>query len=160
MDRFRETLKAAREGRSLRTGPKIGRPGLAKLTKDDGWPKEIHSQTIKNIEDGVTADPGVVTIARILDALEITLSDFFAHVDGAMPRRKARSRVAPVEDVQTLMREAADFLALPPTLRREVLAFSGSQERTGTARSGESTPETTGSASSKSARGRRRSLRA
>lgn len=89
VDRFRNdvraALRAAREGTALRQGQKYGRPALAKATKTAGH-KNVNAQTIKNIEDGVTVDPGLVTIARILDALKIPLPDFFAHVTGASLR--------------------------------------------------------------------------
>lgn len=82
MDRFRLELKAAREGRSaLRRGERLGRPGLSKRTKTDQG-TAVNSQTIKNIEDGLIADPGLVTVARIVEAMGLTLSQFFAQIEG------------------------------------------------------------------------------
>jgi hypothetical protein len=81
LERVRAELKAAREGIGLRQGPKIGRPALSRMTQA-GFDKPVNSQTIKNIEDGRIADPGIVTIARIVEALGLTLATFFARVEG------------------------------------------------------------------------------
>lgn len=78
--RFRELLKQAREGKALRTG-KLGRPALSKLTAGTG-PKPVNPSTIKNIEDGKSADPGIATISRIVEAMGLPLSLFFARIEG------------------------------------------------------------------------------
>lgn len=82
--RFRRVLKEAREGKSpLRRGPKMGRPALSKLTasEEPGAPPPVNSQTIKNIEDGLNKDPGIVTVARLVEGLGLTLSSFFAQIE-------------------------------------------------------------------------------
>lgn len=84
--RVRSELKAAREGTGLRRGPKIGRLALSRLTQE-GFDKPVNGQTIKNIEDGRIADPGIVTIARIVEAMGLTLATFFARVEGVDPSR-------------------------------------------------------------------------
>lgn len=101
---FRELLKQAREGKALRTG-KLGRPALSKLTAGTG-PKPVNPSTIKNIEDGKNADPGIATISRIVEAMGLTLSSFFARIerqtesdllDSAIPRRTTPSPAAGVQ---------------------------------------------------------------
>jgi hypothetical protein len=79
---MQQELKNARIGRSpLRRGPKLGRPAVSKLTAQ-GHATPVNSQTIKNIEDGRIADPGIVTIARIVEAMGLRLAEFFAQVEG------------------------------------------------------------------------------
>lgn len=70
MERFRKTL---REQRKKHVG---GRPQLAKRTAASGK-KPVHPQTIRDIEAGEIEDPGVLTVARLVEAMGLTLSDFF-----------------------------------------------------------------------------------
>lgn len=82
VERFRETLRKLRQNEVPNgRGMKVGRPALSKLT-DRGAARPVNSQTIKNIEDGRIVDPGLVTVARIVDALGLSLTEFFAHVEG------------------------------------------------------------------------------
>jgi len=82
VDRFRGVLKEVRVGKSpIRQGDKLGRPSVSKATRDAFHKIAVSAQTIKNIEDGETQDPGIVTIARIIEAMGVRLSDFFLQVE-------------------------------------------------------------------------------
>src|ERR1051326_2120382 len=77
--RFREVLRKAREGELLRAG-KLGRPALSKLTAATGT-TPVNAQTIKNIEDGINVDPGIATVSRIVEAMGLSLSEFFLQIE-------------------------------------------------------------------------------
>lgn len=74
-------IKDLRKGlQDLRKHTVGGRPALAKRTKDSGT-KPIHAQTIRDIEVGAIDDPGILTIARLVDGMGLTLSKFFTLIE-------------------------------------------------------------------------------
>lgn len=80
---FRETLKNMRLGKTtLRLPHKIGRPTVSKMTTNvSKFRTPVNAQTIKNIEDGLARDPGIVTISRIVESMGVALSAFFAEIE-------------------------------------------------------------------------------
>lgn len=102
--RFREVLRAYRK-------ELVGSQGaLSELTKKGNAPP-INIMTISEIETGAIADPGIVTVARIVEALPgLTLSEFFRRID-ALP-----DRVVP-EPPEVSSDSGAQ--TLPPSLTRE-----------------------------------------
>lgn len=75
--RFRERL---RELRKKHVGSQAE---LSALTKRDETDTPVNLMTISEIETGAIADPGIVTVARIVEAIPgLTLSAFFAQIEG------------------------------------------------------------------------------
>lgn len=74
---FRERLRELRKRL-------VGSQGdLSARTKTDTDETAINPQTISDIETGAIKDPGILTIARLIDALPgMTLSEFFAQIEG------------------------------------------------------------------------------
>ena len=42
----------------------------------------INKMTISEIETGANADPGITTVARLVEGMGLTLSSFFARIEG------------------------------------------------------------------------------
>lgn len=74
---FRETLRELRKRL-------VGSQGeLSARTKTDADETPIDTQTISDIETGASKNPGILTVARLIEALPgVALSTFFAHVEG------------------------------------------------------------------------------
>jgi transcriptional regulator with XRE-family HTH domain len=74
--RFRERL---RELRKQLVGTQAE---LSALTKREETDTPVNLMTISDIETGAIADPGIVTVARIVEAIPgLTLSSFFAQIE-------------------------------------------------------------------------------
>lgn len=74
VDRFRAILRACREavGETQKT--------LAVKTGATGT-RPVNSMTISEIETGAIIDPGIVTVSRLVEAMGLTLSAFFAQIE-------------------------------------------------------------------------------
>lgn len=102
LERFRQVLRRCR--RSL-----VGsQEQLSERTKTDGA-TPINLNTISAIERGDTDDPGIVTIARLVEAMPgLTLSEFFRQVEAeAVPNE---STAAPLSETVPVPRKTYDQL--------------------------------------------------
>lgn len=91
MTRFREMFKRLRDERGLTQG------GLASLTSDDTGGLVLGSQAISDIETGATKDPGVQTITRLIEVMQMPVSAFFALIEQT-PREGLQSGDHSAED--------------------------------------------------------------
>lgn len=84
MKLVRALLREIREGK--RGGARLSRHALSDLThsKDSTMPR-INAQTIHNIETGKSKEPGFHTIARLVEAMGLTVSDFCRQIEGLPP---------------------------------------------------------------------------
>lgn len=90
MAHFRATLRALRKQR-------VGTQGrLSALTKTNGDDTAVNLVTISEIERGEIADPRIMTIARIVEAIpNTTLSEFFARIEALQTEREVRDDPPP-----------------------------------------------------------------
>ena len=75
-ERFRSVLRECRE-RTVKT-----QEALSAATADEEEKiAPIDTQTISNIERGVTKDPSILTVARLVEAMGLPLSEFFLQIE-------------------------------------------------------------------------------
>lgn len=76
-ERFRAVLRELRK-------ELVGSQGeLSALTKINETDTPVNTMTISEIETGAIADPGIITVIRLIEALPgVSLSSFFARIEG------------------------------------------------------------------------------
>lgn len=72
-DRFRKVLCECRG--------KLSQGDLSTMTKTADNPVPVSPMTISAIERGATRDPGLLTVVRLVEAMGMTLSSFFARIE-------------------------------------------------------------------------------
>lgn len=95
VERFRQTL------RGLRKQLVGSQAALSALTKGGENDTAVNTMTISEIETGAIADPGIVTVSRIIEAMPgLTLSSFFAQIEGLhLPDEPGQDATPPAEQV-------------------------------------------------------------
>ena len=127
MTRFRALL------RTVRKEQRLSAARLSALTQTAVEPVPIGRSAIYDIEKGITKEPAVQTVARLVEAIPgLTLSAFFARLetDGTVPAQAVPDDgLPPLPDDAELVRHAIQTLA-QVAARQQERAIAASDRQT------------------------------